>query len=97
MAGQPGPGAIELLGEHDASQLVRQRQWRKRQAQVSRLLPVRRYTFGSPAEKDDLADAAVALVGQPLRKLHGAERPAIGVEQDAHRSPLQPQAVERPG
>jgi hypothetical protein len=81
-AGENGEGAIELLGEHDAGELVRERQCAKRKLLTGTLADSFRKAVGVAAKENEFACAAIAVLGDPLGQSVGIEILSGGVEED---------------
>ena len=82
VAGQDGGGAIELLGQHDAGETMRQRDGAERQHRVRRLAYSRSQTVGA-ADKDGHRPAAtVAGLAHEMCKALAGQRLAALVEGD---------------
>ena len=82
MAGEDGEGAVELLGEHDAGEFVRERQRRKRNAFGGAARQRLGKTFRRAAQENDFARAAVAAAAQPRGELRGSNALSRVIEQD---------------
>ena len=69
VSSERGEGAVELLGEHGASQFVREGERRKRK--LLRGAPPQRLwkTFRTAAQKYDFARAPITRFSQPFREL----------------------------
>src|SRR5260370_5959479 len=67
-AGQNGEGAVELLGEHDAGEFVREGHGAERKFLVSALTECVREAVSVAAEEDEVAGAAVAKFTEPFGK-----------------------------
>ena len=64
MSAQCGEGAIDLLGQHGAGQLVREGHCGEREQEVGAGLPQRREAVVTPNQKNDIAGQALAFGGE---------------------------------
>src|SRR6266704_681332 len=81
-AGKNGEGAVELLGEHDAGEFVREGHRAERKLLVGALAETFREAIGAAAEKNQFADAAVAELREPFGEGVRIEIFPGGVEED---------------
>src|SRR5262245_1596750 len=80
MAGENGRCTIELLGEYDAGEPMRQSEGAKRQLQIGAGEHLRRQALGAADEKSDAGGAAVAKPADGFGELGAAEKIALTVE-----------------
>jgi hypothetical protein len=79
---EDGEGAVELLGEDDAGQLVRHGERRERKGFVGAGAEGLGETRVAAAEENEFAGAAVAEFAEPAGEFLGAVLVARGVEED---------------
>ena len=85
MPGEDGPGAIELLGEHDADELMRPGDRAECQAQIGAREDGLTKAIRSADRYEDIGFAAIAPVAQALSEGGTAKRRTVLVERQEHR------------
>jgi hypothetical protein len=94
-AGENGEGAVELLGEHDTGELVRERHCAKRELLAGTLAESFGKAVGVAAEENELACAAIAVLGEPFGQSVRIEILSGGVEKDDGGGAVSLQAFDR--
>src|SRR5256885_16921167 len=79
---EDGEGAIELLGEHDAREFMREGGGAERHLLMSALAQVLRETAGIAAEEDEFVGAAVSEFAEPFGEGFGGQIFSRGVQED---------------
>ena len=82
VAGEKGPGTVDLLGEHDAGESVRQGDGAERHDPVGLELSCQTEAIGASDEKGELLGAPIAELRQGLREFLAAKLIAAAVETD---------------
>ena len=82
VSGEDGEGAVELLGEHDAGQLVGKGHGAEGEQQVGALACFRRPSVCGADGEVEMLRAAVALAPKPRGELLRGHLAAASIEQD---------------
>src|SRR6185437_10214304 len=82
VTGEDGDGAVDLLGENDARQAVRQGHGRQRQHEIGLGRSRKPKTVGAADKEGETLRTAVAKLGEALREAFASELSAAPVETD---------------
>jgi len=82
MAGQNGQGAVDLLGQHDSGELMRQSDLAERKKKIRALTCGRRPSVGGPDGEDEALSTLVTDASEVSGELLGGVLLAAAVEQN---------------